>query len=43
MSRTSRLFNLMDALRARRRPVTAAELAGELSVSVRTVYRDVQP
>jgi len=42
MSRTSRLFNLMDALRARRRPVTAAELAGELSVSVHTVYRDVQ-
>lgn len=42
MSRTSRLFKLMDALRGRRRPVTAALLAGELSVSVRTVYRDVQ-
>ena len=32
----------MDALRGRRRPVTAAQLAGELSVSMRTVYRDVQ-
>jgi predicted DNA-binding transcriptional regulator YafY len=42
MSRTSRLFKLMDALRGRRRPVTAAELSGELSVSTRTVYRDVQ-
>jgi predicted DNA-binding transcriptional regulator YafY len=42
MSRTSRLFLLMDALRARRRPVSASHLAGELSVSVRTVYRDVQ-
>lgn len=42
MSRTSRLFKLMDALRGRRRPVTAAHLADELSVSIRTVYRDVQ-
>jgi predicted DNA-binding transcriptional regulator YafY len=41
MSRTSRLLKLMDALRGRRRPVTAAQLAGELSVSMRTVYRDV--
>jgi predicted DNA-binding transcriptional regulator YafY len=42
MSRTSRLFKLMDALRGHRRPVTAAHLAEELSVSVRTVYRDVR-
>lgn len=42
MNRTSRLFKLMDALRARRSPVTAAHLAGLLSVSARTVYRDVQ-
>lgn len=42
MSRTARLFKLMDALRARRQPVTAAQLAAQLSVSVRTVYRDVQ-
>lgn len=42
MSRTSRLFMLMDALRARRRPISAANLAAELAVSVRTLYRDVQ-
>src|SRR5262249_17219074 len=42
MSRTSRLFQLMDALRAHRRPVSASSLAGELSVSIRTIYRDVQ-
>ena len=42
MSRTARLFKLMDALRGHRRPVTAARLAETLSVSVRTVYRDVQ-
>ena len=42
MSKTVRLFRLMDALRARRLPVTAAQLAAQLSVSVRTVYRDVQ-
>jgi biotin operon repressor len=42
MSRTARLFKLMDALRGHRRPVTAARLAGELDVSVRTVYRDIQ-
>ena len=32
----------MDALRRHRRPVTAAALASEMSVSVRTIYRDVQ-
>jgi predicted DNA-binding transcriptional regulator YafY len=32
----------MDALRRHRRPVTAASLAGEMSVSIRTIYRDVQ-
>lgn len=42
MGRTQRLLTLMDALRRHRRPVTAATLAGELSVSVRTIYRDVQ-
>jgi predicted DNA-binding transcriptional regulator YafY len=42
MNRTERLFALMDALRRHRRPVTAASLAGELAVSLRTVYRDVQ-
>src|ERR1700730_1173159 len=42
MSRTTRLFKLMDALRGHRRPVTAARLADDLSVSVRTLYRDIQ-
>lgn len=42
MSRTSRLFLLMDALRGHRRPVTAATLAQRLGVSERTIYRDIQ-
>ena len=42
MGRTERLLTLLDALRRHRRPVTAAALAAELSVSVRTIYRDVQ-
>jgi predicted DNA-binding transcriptional regulator YafY len=42
VSRTARLFTLMDALRAHRRPVTASRLADELSVSIRTIYRDMQ-
>ena len=42
VSRTSRLFTLLDALRAHRRPVTAARLASDLDVSPRTIYRDIQ-
>jgi predicted DNA-binding transcriptional regulator YafY len=42
MNRTERLFALMDALRRHRWPVTAASLADELSVSLHTIYRDVQ-
>lgn len=42
MSRTNRLFLLMDALRGHRRPVTAAVLAERLNVSERTIYRDIQ-
>ncbi|MFL6674155.1 MAG: helix-turn-helix transcriptional regulator [Massilia sp.] len=42
MSRTGRLFQLMDALRGHRRPVTAAALAERLGVSERTIYRDIQ-
>jgi predicted DNA-binding transcriptional regulator YafY len=41
MSRTGRLFQLMDALRGHRRPVTAAALAERLGVSERTIYRDI--
>lgn len=42
MDKTERLFAVMDALRRHRRPVTAAALAGEQGVSVRTLYRDIQ-
>ncbi|MBS3850424.1 YafY family transcriptional regulator [Devosia sp. BSSL-BM10] len=42
MDKTERLFAIMDALRRHRRPVTAAALAEEQNVSVRTLYRDVQ-
>lgn len=41
MSRSIRLLRLLQALRGRRHPVTAAELARELEVSERTIYRDV--
>jgi predicted DNA-binding transcriptional regulator YafY len=42
MDKTQRLFAVMDALRRHRHPVTAAQLADEQGVSVRTLYRDVQ-
>ena len=42
MSRSGRLFLLMDAMRAKRVPVTAAQLAQQLGVSERTIYRDIQ-
>jgi predicted DNA-binding transcriptional regulator YafY len=42
MNRAGRLFQLMDALRGNRRPVTAAALAQKLGVSERTIYRDIQ-
>ncbi|MEJ1937513.1 HTH domain-containing protein, partial [Nostoc sp. NIES-2111] len=41
MTRSARLLDLMQALRRRRRPVSAARLAEELGVSLRTVYRDI--
>jgi len=41
LSRSVRLLDLMQALRRRRRPVAAAQLAEELGVSLRTVYRDI--
>lgn len=42
MSRSGRLILLMDAMRTKRVPVTAAQLAQQLGVSERTVYRDIQ-
>lgn len=41
MSRSRRLLELVQVLRRHRNPVTAAVLAGELGVSVRTLYRDI--
>lgn len=41
MSRTHRLFQLMQALRNLPAPVTAAQLADATSVSPRTLYRDI--
>jgi predicted DNA-binding transcriptional regulator YafY len=41
MRRADRLFQIVQLLRSRRL-TTAADLAGELEVSTRTVYRDVQ-
>jgi predicted DNA-binding transcriptional regulator YafY len=41
LSRSVRLLALLQALRCRRRPVTAAALARELQVSERTIYRDL--
>jgi predicted DNA-binding transcriptional regulator YafY len=41
VSRSGRLLDLLQALRRRRRAVSASVLANELGVSVRTVYRDI--
>ncbi len=41
MSRTDRLFSLMQALRNLTPPATAQSLAQETGVSVRTIYRDI--
>lgn len=42
MSRAERLIDLLQSLRRRRKPVSAAVLAEELNVSDRTIYRDVE-
>jgi predicted DNA-binding transcriptional regulator YafY len=41
MRRSDRLFDIIQRLRTARGPTTAAALADELEVTVRTVYRDV--
>ncbi|WP_150577255.1 helix-turn-helix transcriptional regulator [Pandoraea aquatica] len=41
MSRTQRLFSLMQLLRRHRYPVPGAALATSLGVSLRTLYRDI--
>lgn len=42
MSRTGRLFEMLGVLRRRRTPVTALDLAHELGVSERSIYRDIE-
>jgi len=39
--RADRLFDIIQALRVAKAPLTAAQLAAELEVTVRTIYRDV--
>lgn len=41
MRRADRLFRIVEYLKARREAVTAVELAGELEVGTRTIYRDI--
>lgn len=41
MSRTHRLFQMMQTLRRLPAPITAARLADEMGISVRSVYRDI--
>ena len=41
MSRTHRLFDLLQMLRCHRRPVSGAVLAREAGISLRTLYRDI--
>ena len=41
MSRAERLLELMQVLRRHRRPVSGQDLAAELGVSIRSLYRDI--
>ncbi|MDB5586900.1 MAG: Transcriptional regulator, DeoR family [Devosia sp.] len=41
MSRTARLLDLLQLLRNRTQPVTGPDLAAELGISIRTLYRDI--
>lgn len=41
MRRADRLFDIIQALRGKSQPTTAATLAGRLEVTVRTIYRDI--
>lgn len=41
MSRTQRLFDLIQLLRRHRHPVSGKQLADELAISLRTLYRDI--
>jgi predicted DNA-binding transcriptional regulator YafY len=41
MSRTARLLDLLQLLRNRSTPITGPELARELGISIRSLYRDI--
>ena len=41
MRKASRLFEIIQILRLARRPVTAATIAAQLEVTVRSIYRDI--
>ena len=41
MSRTNRLLDLLQVLRQHRTPVTGSQLAADLDISIRTLYRDI--
>ncbi|KKC38747.1 DNA-binding protein [Devosia epidermidihirudinis] len=41
MSRTARLLDLLQLLRNRSTPITGPDLAAELGISIRTLYRDI--
>ena len=41
MRRTERLFQIIQILRGKQRPVTGRALADELEISLRTLYRDM--
>jgi predicted DNA-binding transcriptional regulator YafY len=41
MRKASRLFEIIQILRLARHPVTAAEIAGRLEVTARSIYRDI--
>ena len=41
LRRADRLFDILRILRSAKAPVTAASIADELEVTVRTIYRDV--
>ncbi len=41
MRKASRLFEIIQILRLSQKPVTAATIAGELEVTVRSIYRDI--
>ena len=41
MRRADRLFRIVEYLKARREAVTAEEIAQEMELSIRTIYRDI--